>query len=154
VDEPILVEEIWVNVQQGAEKTGRHIDHIRRLARESWRLPEDQRPIRIRKDGHPYLIWLPDLVNYVEKRIPVTMQKLDLSDVEKTWVSATEAAEITGYNRDYLSKLAGDMSRKPEGEREIRTKKRPHGMEMWLPDLVAYTHKVGRGSKKRFPKIS
>jgi hypothetical protein len=129
--------------------TGYHLDHVRRLARESWRLPEDQRPIRVRKDGHAYEIWLPDLINYVEKRIPATMQNIDLSSVEKTWVNTTEGAEITGYSRDYLSGLAVRMLEKPEEEREIKIKKRANGNELWLPDLIIYKHKVKHGPQRK-----
>jgi hypothetical protein len=144
-----LAEEIWVSVAQATQITGYNLDHIRRLARESWRLPEDQRRIRVRKDDHAYAIWLPDLANYIERRIPPALPNIDLSHIEETWVSSTEAAEITGYNRGYLSNLVMEMSGKSENEREIRIKKRPHGTEMWLPDLMAYRYRVGRGPKKR-----
>jgi hypothetical protein len=145
-----LAEEIWVSVAQATQMTGYNHDHVRRLARESWRLPEDHRRIRVRKDDHAYEIWLPDLINYIERRIPPpALPNIDLSDIEETWVSSTEAAEMTGYNRQYLSKLAMEMSGKPEKEREIRIKKRPAGTEMWLPDLMAYRYRVGRGPKKR-----
>jgi len=87
-------------------------------------------------------------VNYIEKRTPATKQNLDLSKIEETWVSSTEAAEITGYHRRYVSTLAMQMAAMPEDQREIRIKKRPHGTELWLPDLMAYVNKVGRGPKK------
>src|SRR5574341_1337508 len=102
-------QEIWVNVAEGARRTGYNLDHVRKLARDSWRLPENERPLRVRKDNHAYAIWLPDLINYVERRIPATMQNIDLSAIEATWVNASEAAEITGYHRDYTSKLALQM---------------------------------------------
>lgn len=148
----MLVEEIWVKVDEGAERTGHHVDHVRRLARENMRLPEDERLLRVRKEGKAYEIWLPDLVNYVDKRIPVTMKELDLSTVEETWVNAAEAAEITGYHRTYISHLGMQMARTPENEREIRIKQRATGRELWLPDLMVYVSKVGRGPKKRLPK--
>jgi hypothetical protein len=66
----LLVEEIWVNVEEGAQRTGYNIDHVRRLARENLRLPEDERLMRVRKETRAYEIWLPDLINYVERRIP------------------------------------------------------------------------------------
>jgi len=148
----VLVENIWVKVEEGAQRTGHHIDHVRRLARENMRVQEDKRRLRVRKEGRAYEIWLPDLVDYIEKRIPVTMQKLDLSSVEETWVNASEAAEIIGYHSSYTSHLARQMADTPEDEREIRIKKRSTGMEMWLPDLMVYVSKVGRGPKKRHPK--
>jgi hypothetical protein len=144
-----LVEEIWVNVEQGAERTGYNVDHIRRLARENMRLPEDERLMRVRKENRAYEIWLPDLINYVERRIPYTVDDLDLDSVEKIWVNTAEAAEYTGYNRGHLSLLGMQMWEKPESEREIKTKKRTSGYEMWLPDLVVYTHKIGRGPQKK-----
>jgi hypothetical protein len=148
----VLVENIWVKVDEGAERTGHHVDHVRRLARENMRLPEDERLLRVRKEGKAYEIWLPDLVNYVDKRIPVTMNHVELSKVEETWVNAAEASEITGYHRTYISQLAMHMARTPENEREIRIKQRATGRELWLPDLMVYVSKVGRGPKKRLPK--
>jgi hypothetical protein len=149
-----LAEQIWVSVREATQITGYNLDHVRRLARENWRRSENERLLRVRKDGHAYTIWLPDLINYIEKRIPATMQNVDLSSVEKTWVNAAEGSEMTGYHRSYISKLASQMLEKPENEREIRVKKRATGSELWLPDLVTYTHKVGRGPKKRTPKTS
>jgi hypothetical protein len=61
-----LVEEIWVNVTEGAEKTGYYRDHVQKLARDNWKLPEEERLIKIRKRTNGYDIWLPDLMNYVE----------------------------------------------------------------------------------------
>jgi hypothetical protein len=58
------VEEIWVNVTEGAEITGYHPDHVRELARNNWKLPNDERLIKIRKRSNGYDIWLPDLIQY------------------------------------------------------------------------------------------
>lgn len=148
-----LVEEIWVNVEEGAQRTGYNIDHVRRLARESLRLPEKERLMRVRKENRAYEIWLPDLINYIERRIPYTTDDLDLDSVEQIWVNTAEAAEYTGYNRGHLSLLGMQMWNKPENEREIKTKKRSSGYEMWLPDLVVYTNKIGRGpqGKRKIP---
>jgi hypothetical protein len=67
-DQPtITVEEIWVSTGEGAEITGYHRDHVQKLARDNWKLPEDERLIRgIRKRKWGYDIWLPDLVRYIE----------------------------------------------------------------------------------------
>jgi hypothetical protein len=111
-------QEVWVNVEEGAKITGYHLDHVRRLARENWRLPEAERLIRVRKDGHAYAIWLPDLVNYVERYVPVTASNGDHS--QETWVNAAEGAKATGYNRQYMTRLAIKMAKKPDGEREIK----------------------------------
>lgn len=60
------VEEIWVSATEGSEITGYHRDHVQRLARENWRLPEGERIIRVNKRRHGYEIWLPDLINYID----------------------------------------------------------------------------------------
>ena len=62
---------------------------------------------------------------------------------EETWVNVTEGAQITGYNRDYVVKLAKVVWDQPEIEREIRIRKRSNGYELWLPDLVRYAQKRG-----------
>jgi hypothetical protein len=64
-DEVKQAEEVWVNTTEGAEITGYHRDHVQKLARDSWKLPESERLIKIRKRSHGYDIWLPDLVNYI-----------------------------------------------------------------------------------------
>jgi hypothetical protein len=64
---------------------------------------------------------------------------------EEIWVNVTEGAEITGYHRDYLKKLMLKIWNQPENEREMRLRKRSNGYEIWLPDLVAYIGKIGRG---------
>jgi hypothetical protein len=144
-----LAEEIWVNVARATQITGYNLDHVRRLARENWRLPENQRRIRVRKDDHAYEIWLPDLIDYIERRTPAFIPAIDLSWVEKIWVNTSEGAEITGYSRGYLSTLASQIWNKPEDEREIRIKKRLGGhYELWLPDLIAHTYKYGHGPQK------
>jgi hypothetical protein len=145
------VEEIWVNVEEGARRTGYHLDHVRRLARESWRLPEKERHIRVRKDGYAYAIWLPDLINHLERRIPEDMQDDSLTSVEEIWVNSGEAAQVTGYSPQYITRLAMKMQKKPEQEREINLRKRSNRYEMWLPDLMGYmrTTKLGRPSKDK-----
>ena len=60
----ISVEEIWVNVTEGAEISGYNPNHVRLLARNNWRLSEAERFIKIRKRSHGYDIWLPDLMKY------------------------------------------------------------------------------------------
>jgi hypothetical protein len=138
------IEEIWVNVAEGAEKTGYHPDHVRRLARENSRLPEAERFIRIRKDSHGYAIWLPDLMNHLEKGVQSWTDASDHDLTEETWVNTAEAAEITGYNRQYLMKLAQRVWQQPEEDRLIKIRRR-YGYEMWLPDLTAYMKNVRLG---------
>ena len=61
------VEEIWVNTTEGAELTGYHNTYVQKLARDNWNLPEDERTIRVRRRSNRYDIWLPDLMNYMDK---------------------------------------------------------------------------------------
>lgn len=62
-----VVEEIWVDVAEGAKKTGYSAFHIRKLARDNWSKPENERLIRLRRLTMGYIIWLPDLVKYAEE---------------------------------------------------------------------------------------
>ncbi len=62
------VQDIWVGVIEGAEITGYHPDYVRKLARDNWKLPEDQRAIKLRRVSSVYIIWLPSLVAYTEKQ--------------------------------------------------------------------------------------
>ena len=57
-------EDNWVNTVEGAEITGYNPDYLRELVRNNWKLPEDQRLIRVRKRSNRYDIWLPDLIRY------------------------------------------------------------------------------------------
>jgi hypothetical protein len=67
---------------------------------------------------------------------------------ESIWVSTTEAAEIVGYNADYLQQLARKIWRQPEAERVIKIRNRSRRYEFWLPDLVNYIHEHGYGPRK------
>jgi hypothetical protein len=58
-------EEIWVNATEAAEITGYSSTYLRKIVREIWRLPEDQRPIKIRKRSRGYDMWLPDIIRYI-----------------------------------------------------------------------------------------
>ncbi|MBZ0298486.1 MAG: hypothetical protein K8J31_02045 [Anaerolineae bacterium] len=64
------------------------------------------------------------------------------------WVNTTEAAEITGYNQDYMQQLARRMWRLPEAERVIKMRNRSRRYELWLPDLVVYIQNHGYGPRK------
>lgn len=65
--------------------------------------------------------------------------------VEEIWVNVTEATEITGYNRGHILRLARTMWHQPEESRLIKLRKRSSGYDLWLPDLMAYIEKEGRG---------
>lgn len=58
-------EEIWVNTNEAAEITGYNHEHVRKLARDNWNLPEDERTIRVRRRVGRYDMWLPDLIIYL-----------------------------------------------------------------------------------------
>jgi len=57
----------------------------------------------------------------------------------------TEGSEITGYNRQYLEKLAYKNWRLPENERVIKVRFRARRYEVWLPDLLRYIDEIGYG---------
>jgi hypothetical protein len=71
------VEETWVNVTEGAELTGYHPDYVRRLARENWKLPENERKLLVDRHSGGYMLWLPNLVEYLSgnKRGPQPKRK-------------------------------------------------------------------------------
>jgi hypothetical protein len=64
---------------------------------------------------------------------------------QEIWVMTTEGAELTGYNRYYLEKLANKNSKLPEDERQIKVRKRLGRHELWLPDLLRYIDEIGYG---------
>lgn len=69
--------------------------------------------------------------------------------IAEGWVNVAEGAEISGYNRGYVNKLMTKMSKIPEDKREIRIRRRTHGYDIWLPDLINYVQKRGHGPKPR-----
>jgi hypothetical protein len=73
------------------------------------------------------------------------MTDMELENVEAIWVSTGEAVEFTGYNQQYLRKLALKMSRLSDDERLIRVRNRAGRHELWLPDLVNYIKEYGYG---------
>jgi hypothetical protein len=74
-----------------------------------------------------------------------SMSEAEDRAVEQIWVSTVEGAEITGFNQQYLQKLALKISRLPEDERVIRIRRRGGRNELWLPDLYNYIETSGRG---------
>jgi hypothetical protein len=65
--------------------------------------------------------------------------------VDDTWVTVTEAAEKTGYHRDYVQKLVHKNWKLAEDERWIRVRKPVNTYLLWLPDLIHYIAEYGRG---------
>ena len=76
----------------------------------------------------------------------------DQQSVEPTWVNVTEAAAITGYNRQYFLKLAAKLWQQPEATRPIKMRKRSSGYDLWLPDLMVYIEKEARGPYVKHPE--
>jgi len=70
---------------------------------------------------------------------------MDEQKVEEIWVNVTEGAQITGYNREYVMKLAQRVWKTPEDERPIQIRRRTSGYELWLPDLIYYMNHTGHG---------
>ena len=70
-----------------------------------------------------------------------------LPEVEdrEIWVNVTEAAQMIGYNREYLKKLILQLWKLPEDERPVQIRKRSSGFDLWFPDLLAYLREFGHG---------
>lgn len=61
-------QEIWVMTREGAELTGYSHEYVEKLGKKNWRLPEDERQIKVRKrSGFFYELWLPDLLRYIDE---------------------------------------------------------------------------------------
>lgn len=71
---------------------------------------------------------------------------VEIAPEQEIWVTTREGAQVTGYNSQYLEKLANKNSRLPEDERLIKIRKRS-GLfyELWLPDLLRYIDEIGYG---------
>ncbi len=70
---------------------------------------------------------------------------IEITSEQEIWVITPEGAELTGYSREYLEKLANKNFRFPEDERVIKTRKRAGRYELWLPDLLRYIDEIGYG---------
>lgn len=70
----------------------------------------------------------------------------EIAPEQEIWVMTTEGAELTGYNGQYVKKLAHKNWLLPEAERPIKVRKRGRRFyELWLPDLLRYIDEVGYG---------
>ena len=65
------------------------------------------------------------------------------------WVMTREGAELTGYSPEYMEQLARKNAKLPEDERLIKVRKRANRYELWLPDLLRYIEKDGRGPQDK-----
>ena len=70
---------------------------------------------------------------------------LEIAPDQEIWVMTTEGAELTGYNREYLERMANKNLRLPEDERQIKVRMRARRYELWLPDLLRYINEIGYG---------
>jgi len=64
---------------------------------------------------------------------------------QQIWVMTEEGAEITGYSREYLQRLAKKIFGMPEDEQLIKIRMRSRRYEFWLPDLLYYIQEIGYG---------
>ena len=65
---------------------------------------------------------------------------------QEIWVTTYEGEELTGYNRQYLKKLANKNAQLPDDERLIKVRLRSNRFyEIWLPDLLRYIQEIGYG---------
>jgi hypothetical protein len=60
-------QEIWVDLYEAAEITGYSLEGVRRVAHRIGKLPEEDRPIKMRKRSSRWELWLPDLFVYMNQ---------------------------------------------------------------------------------------
>ena len=60
-------QQIWVMTNEGAEITGYSREYLQQLAKKIFRLPEDERPIKVRMRSKRYEFWLPALLHYIKE---------------------------------------------------------------------------------------
>lgn len=70
---------------------------------------------------------------------------VEITPDQEIWVITPEGAELTGYSREYLERLANKNFRLSDDERLIKIRKRAGRYELWLPDLLRYIDEVGYG---------
>jgi hypothetical protein len=78
-----MVDEIWVNVTEGAQATGYHRVYLKKLVTDMSKKPEEEREIRLRRRSSYWEIWLPDLAAYIDSnpmRGPKKRHKPKLSE--------------------------------------------------------------------------
>jgi hypothetical protein len=72
----IDVAENWVNVTEAAEILGYHRKTVAKLVLATWKLPEDERQLRLQRRSNGYMIWLPDLIQYADQKAHAPRPKL------------------------------------------------------------------------------
>jgi hypothetical protein len=79
-------------------------------------------------------------------RIAQRQMAIEIAPDQQIWVTTSEAEELTGYNRQYLKKLASKNSQLSDDERIIKVRMRSGRFyELWLPDLLRYIQEIGYG---------
>jgi hypothetical protein len=63
-----MVEEIWVNLNEGARASGYNHQYVQRLVTKMSRKPEEEREIKLRKRSNGWEMWLPDLMTYINSK--------------------------------------------------------------------------------------
>lgn len=58
----------WVNVTEAAEIIGYHRKTVAKLVLATWKLPENERLLRLQRRSNGYMIWLPDLIQYSKQK--------------------------------------------------------------------------------------
>ena len=77
------------------------------------------------------------------------MSDVEMDKVEEIWVTITEAAQLTGYSRYHIQKLAFDNWSLPEEQREIVMRRNSAGYLIFLPSLVEYSLVPGHGPQPK-----
>ena len=144
----LTTEQIWVTAKEAAEVTSYHPRSLDRLMRNILLQPQEERAVRIHQDDNGYKLWLPDLINFVAQYGAGRL----LTKAEEIWVNTPEAAEITGYTRDYVQKLARVNWKLPEDQRLIKVRFRANRYDVWLPDLVNFIISHGHGPHQKTSK--
>ena len=66
-DHDLNVDEIWVNTSEAAEFTGYNYHSIRKVIQRISTQPEESREIKMRRRTTGWEMWLPDLLEYVNR---------------------------------------------------------------------------------------
>ncbi len=67
------------------------------------------------------------------------------TEAQQIWVNVAEAAEMTGYSRDRMTRIMAQIWKLSEEQHNIQIRKRTSGYDIWLPDLFAYLSEKGHG---------
>ncbi len=82
------------------------------------------------------------------------MSDAEMDKIEEIWVTITEAAEMTGYSRDRVQRIAYNNWNLPEEEREIVMRRNSSGYLIYLPSLVEYSLVPGNGPQRKRKQLN